>query len=165
MLTNDAATPHAEPEPCGWPIDLSGTGLRWRGRLWIAGAHALGGETLDRTIDQGAWVLDCAGLVKERWEPRALRFAQRVFEDLERVPLGFERLLELCRAWAADLAREQPPHVVVACAHGMNRSALAAGLILREAGVPPEEAVARIRAARPGALNNRVFESLIVSSG
>ncbi len=164
MLTNAAAS-HTEPEPCGWPIDLSGTGLRWRGRLWIAGAHALGGESLEPAIGEGAWVLDCAGLVKHRWEHRAIRFAQRVFEDLERVPSGFERLLDLCRAWAADLAREQPPHVVVACAHGMNRSALAAGLILREAGVPPAEAVVRIRAARPGALNNRVFESLIVSSG
>ena len=164
MLTNAAAS-HAEPEPCGWPIDLADAGLRWRGRLWVAGAHALGGQALDGVVDQGAWVLDCAGLVKERWEARAGRFAQHVFEDLERVPSGFERLLDLCRAWAADLLREQPPHLVVACAHGMNRSALAAGLILREAGLSPAEAVTRIRAARPGALNNRVFESLLLASG
>jgi len=164
MLTNEPVSPGTDPEPSGWHVDLCGLGLPWPGRLWVAGAHAPGGVALDLLVREGAWVLDCAGMVRRRWEPHALRFAQWVFEDLERVPPRFERLLALCRTWADDLVRELPPHVIVACTHGLNRSALVAGIILRELGVPGEEAMRRIRAARPGALNNRTFEALLLSS-
>lgn len=165
MLTNEPASPVAAPEPRGWAVDTSGLGLHWTGTLWLAGAHATEGQPLDASVDRTVWVLDCAGLVTVRWRGRAGRLAQWVFEDLERRPPGFERLLHLCRTWATELPSASPRHVVVACAYGLNRSALAAGLILREAGVPATLALARIQAARPGALNNGAFVDLLLESG
>jgi hypothetical protein len=47
------------------------------------------------------------------------------------------------------------------CTHGMNRSGLMTGLILRELGMPGPEVVARISAARPGALSNLWFRQLL----
>jgi protein-tyrosine phosphatase len=47
------------------------------------------------------------------------------------------------------------------CTHGMNRSGLVTGLFLRGLGVDAEEAVALIRAARPGALSNESFVRLL----
>jgi hypothetical protein len=43
------------------------------------------------------------------------------------------------------------------CSMGFNRSALVAGLILCELGMPGTEAVARLRQRRPGALFNEAF--------
>jgi protein-tyrosine phosphatase len=40
------------------------------------------------------------------------------------------------------------------CQHGMNRSGLVSGLILRGLGMDPRETIERIRLARPGALAN-----------
>lgn len=165
MLTNEPPSPAPVPEPRGWRIETGGLGLSWTGQLWLAGAHATDGQPLDASIDESVWALDCAGLVASRWRGRAGRVAQWVFEDLEHRPPGYERLLHLCRTWAEELPSARPRHVVVVCAYGLNRSALAAGLILREAGVPAEEALARIRASRPGALNNAAFVELLLNSG
>ena len=60
----------------------------------------------------------------------------------------------------ASLIREG--HVVLAhCGMGYNRSALMAGLILRELGMPGPEAVARLRERRPGALFNDGFAACV----
>lgn len=164
MLTNEAATSLTDQGPRGWAIPLDGLGLAWRGRLWVAGALALEGEQLDLVVANGAWVFDCAGLVPERWAAQARRFLRWVFADLEQVPPKFARLLAICREWAAEMPREHPSDVVVVCQYGLNRSAFVAGLLLREAGVPPEEAVARVRAGRPGALTNQTFAELVLGS-
>ncbi len=47
------------------------------------------------------------------------------------------------------------------CQHGMNRSGLVSGLILRSLGVDPESAIQRIRKARPGALANDGFVDML----
>jgi protein-tyrosine phosphatase len=47
------------------------------------------------------------------------------------------------------------------CSHGMNRSGLVTGLLLRRLGFGADEAIARIRAARRGALSNDSFVDLI----
>jgi len=43
------------------------------------------------------------------------------------------------------------------CGMGYNRSALVAGLILNELGMPGSAAVSRVRERRPGALFNTKF--------
>ena len=47
------------------------------------------------------------------------------------------------------------------CGMGFNRSALVAGLILVELGMPGAEAVARLRERRPGALFNDRFADVL----
>jgi hypothetical protein len=55
-------------------------------------------------------------------------------------------------------------HVVLShCGMGYNRSALVAGLILNELGMPGSAAVSRIRERRPGALFNTKFASYLES--
>ena len=50
------------------------------------------------------------------------------------------------------------------CTHGMNRSGLVTGLILRSLGIGAPEAVDRIRLARPGALSNLHFRDMLLYS-
>jgi len=49
------------------------------------------------------------------------------------------------------------------CGMGFNRSALVAGLILHELGMPGPEVVARLRDRRPGALFNETFAAYLES--
>ncbi len=51
------------------------------------------------------------------------------------------------------------------CGMGYNRSALVAGLILVELGMPGPAAVARCRERRPGALYNPMFAAFLESLG
>jgi len=62
----------------------------------------------------------------------------------------------------AGLVREGH-RVLSHCGMGYNRSALVAGLILAELGVPGPEAVARLRERRPGALFNERFARYLES--
>jgi protein-tyrosine phosphatase len=63
---------------------------------------------------------------------------------------------------AAALIRDG--HVVLShCGMGFNRSALVAGLILTELGMPGREAVVRLRERRPGALFNEAFATYLES--
>lgn len=60
----------------------------------------------------------------------------------------------------ASLVRDG--HVVLShCGMGFNRSALVAGLILVELGMPGKEVVARLRDRRPGALFNETFAAYL----
>ena len=62
----------------------------------------------------------------------------------------------------ASLVRDG--HVVLShCGMGFNRSALVAGLILCELGMPGKEVVARLRDRRPGALFNETFAAYLES--
>ena len=62
----------------------------------------------------------------------------------------------------ASLVRDG--HVVLShCGMGFNRSALVAGLILHELGMPGADVVARLRDRRPGALFNPTFASYLES--
>jgi len=62
----------------------------------------------------------------------------------------------------ASLVRDG--HVVLShCGMGFNRSALVAGLILHELGMPGREVVARLRDRRPGALFNETFAAYLES--
>lgn len=63
---------------------------------------------------------------------------------------------------AAHLIRQQRK-VLSHCGLGFNRSALMAGVIMTELGVPGGVAVERLRARRPGALFNDQFSSYLAS--
>jgi hypothetical protein len=53
-------------------------------------------------------------------------------------------------------------HVVLShCGMGFNRSALVAGLILNELGMPGKDVVSRLRERRPGALFNEKFAAFL----
>jgi len=56
-------------------------------------------------------------------------------------------------------------HVLSHCGMGFNRSALVAGLILTELGMPGPAAVARLRERRPGALFNERYQLFVESLG
>jgi protein-tyrosine phosphatase len=58
----------------------------------------------------------------------------------------------------------QEGHAVLShCGMGFNRSALVAGLILTELGMPGPRAVERLRERRPGALFNERFAAFLES--
>jgi hypothetical protein len=63
---------------------------------------------------------------------------------------------------AADLVR-QHRKVLSHCGLGLNRSALMAGVILTELGMPGQVAVERLRERRPGALFNDQFAQYLAS--
>jgi len=70
--------------------------------------------------------------------------------------------LRAVAALGASLVKEG--HCVLShCAMGFNRSALLAGLILNQLGMPGSKAVERLRDRRPGALFNDRFASYLQS--
>ena len=83
------------------------------------------------------------------------------FEDDDRVLPSLAKLRAIAQL-AASLMREG--HTVLShCTGGFNRSGLVAGLILTELGLSGAEALARIRAKRPGALYNGAFADYLAS--
>jgi protein-tyrosine phosphatase len=78
-------------------------------------------------------------------------------EDLPDMP----KLLAVARL-GAELVRSGH-RVLSHCGMGFNRSALVAGLILKEMGMSGEEIVCHLRSRRPGALFNEVFATYLAS--
>lgn len=134
------------------------------GWLWMGGVRGEVGDQLPGEWWAASWVLDCCGELPEPYRKLARRYVPWVFADLDQVPDRFDELRELCAAWARELALGTVRGIVILCQYGMNRSGLATGLVMRALGWPPEEAIAQIRRVRPGALNNRTFESLLLRS-
>ena len=131
-------------------------------RLWMGGAHALHGEAIEIEAARRSWIIDCAGDVENEYREAAGRFLPIVFLDVEEQPSAFARISEIAREVAGRLALGEPGQsAYILCTHGMNRSGLVTGLILRELGYAPEETVRLIRAARPGSLSNHAFMRLL----
>jgi hypothetical protein len=85
------------------------------------------------------------------------------FDDDDRLLPSLTKLRAIAQL-AASLVREG--HTVLShCSGGFNRSGLMAGLILTELGMSGAEALARIRAKRPGALYNGTFADYLTSVG
>jgi hypothetical protein len=81
-------------------------------------------------------------------------------DDDEQLP-NLTKLRAIARL-GASLVRDG--HTVLShCTSGFNRSGLVAGLILTELGMNGAEAVARVRARRPGALFNEAFAGYLAS--
>ena len=81
-------------------------------------------------------------------------------DDNEKLP-NMIKLRAIARLGASLVAEGH--RVLSHCGMGYNRSALVAGLILIELGMPGIEAVARLRERRPGALFNDAFADFLTS--
>jgi hypothetical protein len=132
--------------------------------ILMGGAHTAHGNEIRLEGLERAWVVDVAGEMPAAYRERSGRWFVRVFPDLDGDIPALPRLRSLATevveaVRAADGAA--PERVYVMCHHGMNRSGLVAGLILRELGVSGDAAIARIAAARPGALSNRAFRAIL----
>jgi hypothetical protein len=129
----------------------------------MGGAHSLHGDPLHPAAIAASWLVDCAGDLPLPFRQAASTHIACVFADLEALVMPsrhieavVERLLD-----AITDPREAPAAVYVMCTHGMNRSGLITGLLLRRLGVQAADAIAHIRQARPGALSNASFVDLI----
>ena len=81
-------------------------------------------------------------------------------DDDEQLP-NMTKLRAIARMAASLIAEGH--RVLSHCGMGYNRSALVAGLILVELGMPGAAAVARLRERRPGALYNDCFAACLES--
>src|SRR5262249_17504100 len=81
-----------------------------------------------------------------------------ISDDNEEEP-PLVRLRAIARLGASLIT--QGHRVLSHCGMGFNRSALVAGLILIELGVPGAEAIERLRTRRPGALYNEKFAAIL----
>jgi hypothetical protein len=83
-----------------------------------------------------------------------------IADDNEEEP-PLPRLRAIARLGASLI--NEGHRVLSHCGMGFNRSALVAGLILVELGMPGPEAVERLRQCRPGALYNDKFADVLAS--
>lgn len=134
--------------------------------VWMGGAHSLRGEPLDPTTLANSWLVDCAGDLDASYRGATGRWLACVFPDLDGPLSAMPRISDVV-AQAVAGARlangAAPERLYVMCQHGMNRSGLVSGLILRGLGIDARDAVERISAARPGALGNAYFRSLLLA--
>lgn len=133
--------------------------------IWMGGAHFVHGELIDLHTVASAWVIDCAGDMPPAYRQGAARWFARVFPDLDAIPPTLAAIRSLVDEVVENLQRQDaaPAHLYVVCQHGMNRSGLVAGLVLRGLGLRGPESVERILSARPGALSNQAFRRLVAS--
>ena len=135
-----------------------------RTSIWMGGAHSLAGEEWVDAELGSAWVIDCAGEIDQVYRAASGRWMACVFPDLDGPLSSSNRVADIVRdARAAITGDDAPERIYVMCQHGMNRSGLVTGLLLRALGVGPREAVERIRRARPGALANDAFRLMVLA--
>ncbi len=135
-----------------------------RASIWMGGAHSYVGDEIHVDGLAGAWIIDCAGEMPAAIRERSTKFTPMVFPDLDGIPTRLYRIEETARE-AALIARSGDggvERIYSVCQHGMNRSGLLAGLMLRELGMPGDEVVRRIRERRPGALANHGFVGILL---
>ena len=136
--------------------------------IWMGGAHSHRGDEILHEALGGAWLIDTAGDMPTEHRAAALRMIACVFVDSEGVPSPFWRIEQTVED-AMNAARGEsgpaPTDIYVVCQHGMNRSGLVTGLLLRQLGLEAGEVIDRIRRQRPGALSNHTFERLLRHGG
>src|SRR5437660_11044623 len=130
------------------------------GRLFISpaidGWESLAAYNIDTVIDLEGGLDTCIPTI----ENHCLYVYFPIADDDEVLP----NLIKLCAIarLGASLVREGH-RVLSHCGMGYNRSALVAGLILTELGMPGAVAVVRLRERRPGALFNDGFAAYLES--
>lgn len=133
--------------------------------IWMGGAHSLIGESIEGSHLGRSWVIDCAGDMHASYRDITARWVACVFPDLDGPLASSNHVMRTVeQALEAVVAGNgaAPERIYVMCQHGMNRSGLVSGLILRGLGVEAQEAVDRIRMARPGALANDAFRHMVL---
>ena len=113
------------------------------GSVWMGGARSLYGTELTAGAAALGWVIDLAGDLPAELHEAAGRATFCVFADLEEAPAALPRL----RALAGEVAEavRNGGTVYLACTHGLNRSGLLTGLVLRELGFSAGETVVALR--------------------
>ena len=142
----------------------AGEALNGATEIWMGGAHSHVGDEMTHEALRSAWVIDCAGEMDRAFRASSARWLACVFPDLDG-PLGSSnRVHEVVEATLATIRNDAtaPQRVYVMCQHGMNRSGLVTGLLLRGLGVEPRDTVERIRRSRPGALANDHFRLMVL---
>ncbi len=138
-----------------------------RTEIWMGGARSHIGDHVSETLLAASWLVDCAGDMSPAHRTAAGLWVACVFADHDG-PLPPWLRVDQVVADAARAARgehpDPPQRIYIMCTHGMNRSGLVTGLVLRELGIDGREAVERIRAARPGALSNLHFRDMLLYS-
>ncbi len=132
--------------------------------ILMGGAHTLHGNDVRLDGIERAWVVDVAGEMPLAYRAAAGKWFVRVFPDLDGEIPALPRLRDLAAEVARDLRAADgygPDRLLVMCHHGMNRSGLVTGLVLRELGLSGDEAVSRIVRARPGSLSNHAFRTIV----
>jgi len=133
--------------------------------VWMGGAQSRFGEEMVAAAMGRSCVIDAAGEMPAVFRGGTWMWLPCVFADLDAVPTRFDRIESTVRR-AADAIKgasgASPDAVYTVCQHGMNRSGLLAGLLLRELGMSGHEAVELIMSKRPGALSNQAFRRLIL---
>jgi len=133
-----------------------------KSEIWMGGAHSTTGTPLEGDWLANAWVIDLAGDTHPDALIKVKRREAFVFPDMEHRPDRIDRLFLLADEFAAAARADHgPARIVSLCQHGMNRSGLATGLLLRALGTSYEDTVSMIRQARPGALANHAFEAIL----
>jgi len=145
----------------------AGQALNRTTELWMGGAHSLVGDLLTVETAPNSWIVDCAGDMDPVLRTAAGEWLACVFADHDG-PLTASMRIETVVSQAVSVVRDgngrAPERIYVMCQHGMNRSGLVSGLIMRALGVDGREAVDRIRLARPGALSNDYFRNMLLRS-
>jgi hypothetical protein len=118
--------------------------------VWIGGEAAAVPETVTTvvTLEGATPPLELAGVTEHRFPMRDTRW-----EPVAHGPL----------AAAIETVVDRDAPVLVRCRHGVNRSALVVCLALRRADHGWAEAVALVRAVRPGALTNPYYLDLVAT--
>ncbi|MEO8538888.1 MAG: protein-tyrosine phosphatase family protein [bacterium] len=137
-----------------------------RTEIWMGGAHSNVGESFRGPLLADSWVIDCAGEIDATFRAATKKWLACVFPDLDGPLSSSNRVAEVVRMALDSIAsggESSPERIYIMCQHGMNRSGLVTGLILRGLGMPPRETVERIRAVRPGALANDYFRLMVLT--
>lgn len=133
--------------------------------VWMGGAQSRFGEEMVAEALARSCVIDAAGEMPSVFRGGTGMWLPCVFADLDAVPSRLDRIEATVRRAAEAIkgkSGSSPDAVYTVCQHGMNRSGLLAGLLLRELGMSGHEAVELIVSRRPGALSNQAFRRLIL---
>jgi hypothetical protein len=157
--TPPAGTEHARASQLVAAGEVKGL----RANIWMGGSHSHVGELVSDAPLENSWIIDCAGVMPTWYREQVGRWVACVFEDVESRPSRLWHIEEVVKATAEAVSIEAgPSDVIIVCQHGMNRSGLMSGLLLRALGFEGEAAVSRIKERRPGALSNLTFRGILL---
>lgn len=134
-----------------------------RANIWMGGSHSHVGELVSAAPLQNSWIIDCAGVMPAWYREQVGRWVACVFEDVESRPSRLWHIEEVANEAAAAVASESgPSDIIIVCQHGMNRSGLMSGMLLKAMGFAGDDAVSRIMERRPGSLSNLTFRQILL---